>query len=372
MRRMLPVSILCLSIVALGCGAEAPDQGDGGDGTDACKPGFSIECVCAGGGVGMQTCKADGTGFGPCECGGTDTGADGDADGDADADADADADGDSDSDTDGDSDSDTDGDSDSDTDGDSDGDSDTGTEACTFDCTIKGLCKLTGGTPHLDMTCEAGYACCEYPPGTDDTSTELGENCSNPRQAKLGDNLGDSGGMYNSYNLSVCDPSSGADEVWSFTAASAGYYRVTMDTTDGGGFHAVVVVWGVCGSETEGEYICGNPSPDATIADVVTGLSASETITILAEDDTPDGTGGTYDLRIEKISGGSCATEPATCADIGATAEEQAFGCCWNDTYDSYASYCDGGSVVTNLCDIFYDTCTLDTGAEGMRCVPYY
>ena len=38
-----------------------------------CVPGMSLGCACPGGGMGAQVCKADASGYGPCECAGTTT-----------------------------------------------------------------------------------------------------------------------------------------------------------------------------------------------------------------------------------------------------------------------------------------------------------
>ena len=35
---------------------------------NACTPGQSASCGCIGGGVSSQVCRADGTGFEPCQC----------------------------------------------------------------------------------------------------------------------------------------------------------------------------------------------------------------------------------------------------------------------------------------------------------------
>jgi hypothetical protein len=43
------------------------------DGHPACVPGMTIDCACPGGAMGAQTCRADGSGYDACDCGGADT-----------------------------------------------------------------------------------------------------------------------------------------------------------------------------------------------------------------------------------------------------------------------------------------------------------
>ena len=62
--------------------------GCGDDDAMACVPGASQACVGVGGCAGGQVCLADGSGFGACECGGSDGGTDGAVDGGVDASSD--------------------------------------------------------------------------------------------------------------------------------------------------------------------------------------------------------------------------------------------------------------------------------------------
>ncbi len=76
--------LLALGAVASGCATADPVQqktssaqgssttGSGAGGSTAgCVPGAQVSCACLGGGDGVQVCSADGTSFGPCDCGPT-------------------------------------------------------------------------------------------------------------------------------------------------------------------------------------------------------------------------------------------------------------------------------------------------------------
>lgn len=78
-------SFTLLAALAMGCAAaESPTGGgseggfgEGGDvGEDNCVPGQQIACACAGGVEGVQSCNGQGTGYGACDCGGHQGGAD--------------------------------------------------------------------------------------------------------------------------------------------------------------------------------------------------------------------------------------------------------------------------------------------------------
>lgn len=65
-----------LALVAMASAGCGDDDGPAG----ACTPGESVACVGAGGCSGGQVCLPDGTGFGPCDCGGGMDAGGGDAD----------------------------------------------------------------------------------------------------------------------------------------------------------------------------------------------------------------------------------------------------------------------------------------------------
>ncbi|WP_235880219.1 hypothetical protein [Polyangium aurulentum] len=72
-----PVALLGFAAVAVpACSGDT----DGATGGNACVPGQTVSCACAGGAEGVQACKADGT-FGTCDCGGGNTGGGGGAGG---------------------------------------------------------------------------------------------------------------------------------------------------------------------------------------------------------------------------------------------------------------------------------------------------
>ncbi len=120
----------------------------------SCEPGTTQNCLCGVGLEGIQRCKDDGSGWGPCECGGGDV--DTDVDGDIDTDVDGDIDTDVDVDTDTDTDMDVDGDIDTDVDGDADTDSDGDTDLdpnCDPSYRYPATC--------IGNDCTEGGACCQ-------------------------------------------------------------------------------------------------------------------------------------------------------------------------------------------------------------------
>ncbi|MCP4680542.1 MAG: hypothetical protein GY854_34670 [Deltaproteobacteria bacterium] len=83
--------------------ADSDSDSDSDSGADrVCEPGAIQNCLCGGELEGVQSCRDDGSGWRPCECGAgdVDTDVDGDIDTDADGDIDTDVDGDADGDTD--------------------------------------------------------------------------------------------------------------------------------------------------------------------------------------------------------------------------------------------------------------------------------
>ena len=61
---------LSLAAVLLACSCS--------DGSAGCLPNETQECLCPGGGTGMQACNGDGDGWSPCDCGAADATTDGD------------------------------------------------------------------------------------------------------------------------------------------------------------------------------------------------------------------------------------------------------------------------------------------------------
>lgn len=63
-KALLIANVLAVAILGLGCGSEKPAAEQ-----NACTPGLSQACVGPGACQGGQVCKADGSGYGPCDCG---------------------------------------------------------------------------------------------------------------------------------------------------------------------------------------------------------------------------------------------------------------------------------------------------------------
>src|SRR5258708_16718185 len=54
----------------IACGGSSPTLSSGSEaGTTVCTPGASVACIGAGGCAGGHVCKADGSGYGACNCG---------------------------------------------------------------------------------------------------------------------------------------------------------------------------------------------------------------------------------------------------------------------------------------------------------------
>jgi len=84
------VSICAIGFALVGAfGGGCGNSGGGGNdaSTQACTPGDSKACTGAGGCAGGQVCNADGTGYGACDCGTSDSGSDGATDASSDGDA---------------------------------------------------------------------------------------------------------------------------------------------------------------------------------------------------------------------------------------------------------------------------------------------
>ena len=133
----------------------------------------------------------------------------------------------------------------------------------------------------------------------EDTPLAAGDSCCEPHVASLGANTGDSGGDNDTYAIVGCNNLGGADEVWSFTPAEDGIYEVEMDTSSGGAFSAVVMIWNECGSTSD--FICGNPDPDAEVATTTFTGFAGQTYYFLADADVQDDLGGAYTLTVTNL-----------------------------------------------------------------------
>jgi hypothetical protein len=67
----------------------------------------------------------------------------------------------------------------------------------------------------------------------------------------------------------------------------------------------------------------------------------------------------------EPDGGVGCESEPSACADIGATEEEQFFGCC----FEGAVYWCDGGALKSIACEDNGYLCGYSTAGDFVDCV---